>query len=133
MATPSTLDSILERYRLKKRDLNQEINILNMERICRRSCTEWRSLPSLLGIDDYKVVVANIEGNYRKEEGKKLGFFEEWKKMKGFEATYEVLVGALLETRQREDAERVCEILEDSLPTPAKEMESEEKVAQNTG
>ena len=116
MATPSTLDAILQRYGLKETDLNQEINDSNLEIICRKSCTNWRALPRLLGIDGYKIILANIERDYTKEDEKKLALFQEWQKMNGFDATYKVLVNALLETRQREDAQCVCEILKASLP-----------------
>lgn len=49
------------------------------------------------------------------EQEKRKDFFSQWKSSKGFNATYERLINALLDAKFRLDAEFLCCMLRDSL------------------
>ena len=57
------------------------------------------------------VVINDMECYYEAEEDRRRGFFATWKETKQNEATYRMLVHALLEINQRPDAENICKLL----------------------
>ena len=93
-----------------KQDLDKVISDLHLDEIARTRCTYWKSLPSRLGLPDIVAKDIDIKGSLLESE-KRSEFFRQWKQRKGLEATYRVLVKALLDIDQRLDAEYVCELL----------------------
>ena len=96
----------MEHYGLSEEDCNQQISDWSLEDIARSRCMKWRDLPSSL-----RLPVEDIDKRGAGEEEKRLNFFREWKQMRGFNATYKSLVGALLHIHCKEDAEFVCRLL----------------------
>ena len=101
----------MEHYALSEEDCNQMISDLSLEDIARSSCRKWRDLPSRLVLPG--ILVEDIDRSGTGEGEKRLNFFREWKQMRGFDATYKRLIGALLDIRCREDAEFVCRLVRD--------------------
>ena len=69
------------------------------------------------------IVVRDIDREGKPEEEKRVTFFKRWKRQKGSQATYKVLISALLQTKRREDAECVCELLKKFTPRKTKRTE----------
>ena len=98
---------------LRKEDCDKEISDQDIEYISRKLCKNWRSLPPVLGMP--RVTESDIQRDHNKEREKRRAFFLDWKEFAGSDATYRMLIGALLEIDDREDAEGICELLMNQL------------------
>ena len=105
------LNSLMEDFQLSEEDCKLQVTDIYLEKISSTSCEKWRSLPPYLKME--KIVTKDIDREHQgnDESEKRHTFFKKWKKTKGLKATYRSLINALLETKCREDAERVCELL----------------------
>ena len=101
----------MEHYGLSEEDCNKQISDLSLEDIARSSCRKWRDLPSRFVLPS--ILAEDIDRSGAGEGEKRLNFFRDWKHMRGFDATYKRLIGALLDIHCREDAEFVCRLLRD--------------------
>ena len=104
------INTLCTHFELADQDLDKVISDLHLDEIARTRCTYWKSLPSRLGLPDIVAKDIDIKGSLSEPE-KRSEFFGQWKQRKGFEATYRVLVKALLDIHQRLDAEYMCELL----------------------
>ena len=107
-----TMRSLLKLYELKEEDCNQQISSLHLNEISLNYCQKWRFLPARLNLKD--IVADDISRGLGNEEDKRHAFFLKWKQVKGSDATYRRLIGALLEIKCRQDAEAVCRLLQES-------------------
>ena len=114
-AVLSKVFDLLKKYEITEEDFRRQIADVHLERISRSYCEEWESLPSHLGLET--IVANDIRKNISVEKDRRYEFLLKWKKIKGFCATYEQLVKALLTIHCANDAEEVCEILKDK-PQP---------------
>ena len=101
----SVISTLCAHFELVDHDLDKEISDLHLDEIAQARCTYWKSLPSRLGLQD-----VDIDKDFSKEFDKRREFFQQWKQKKGSEATYRSLVRALLDIKQRHDAEYVCKL-----------------------
>ena len=108
---------LIKNYKLSVEDCNKKVSDAHLEAISQSTCEHWKRLPSNLEMD--VITVSEINRNQSKEEGKRLEFFHTWREQKGSKATYKQLVLALLNTKCKDDAEKVCEILKKSQPIEA--------------
>lgn len=109
--------SILIHFNLNDEDCRTPVTSSHLDEISLRMCGDWRFLPSHLGLEDNVVEDINRKPTCTDEKGKRRELFRKWEQSKGSKATYERLIFALLKQEQRKDAERVCELLRDSLST----------------
>ena len=93
MATPEYL---MKHYGLSEDDCIKEVSDWHTQQI---SCEHWRKLPSCLGLET--TTVSDLERDFKTEEERRIGLLKKWKKMKGFDATYKVLIKALLDIESR--------------------------------
>ena len=107
-----------EQYQLKEEDVNEQVTDLHIHEISRSHCKKWKSLPAYLEMEG--IVASDIDKKPIEEDEKRCDFFSKWKKEKGSEATYKVLIGALLKMRCKEDAESVCEMISHSASSTSK-------------
>ena len=117
---------ILQHYELTEEYISRQISDAHLDEVA-QLCFNWRKLPSHLKMQTS--IVADIERDYAKEEERRHKFFQLWKQSNGFDATYEILIGALLEIECRGDAENVCKILKKSVaqcatPEPSKQKQA---------
>ena len=110
----STVSSICAHYGVNQEDLNKEISDLHLAKIVQSRCTRWRSLPSHLELETN--LLSDIDRDFPKEVEKRSEFFDQWKRQKGSEATYKRLMQALLDVKERHDAEYVCQLSQQILP-----------------
>ena len=110
-----TAYSIMERYQLQEEDCSKQISDSHLEKIAHSNCEKWRSLPSYLKME--AIISKDIEREFKGEEERRLEFLKHWKQERGLDATYRELVNALLEIKCRQDAEKVCELLQKFLST----------------
>ena len=101
--------SILSHFNLRVEDCRKPVASTLLDEISLKFYGDWKFLSSQLGLEDN--VAEDIDRKPIDEKGKRREFFREWKQRKGFEATYERLILALLKCEQRQDAENVCELL----------------------
>ena len=132
MSLHKDFSKVLKINGIKETDaiLSTKVTDLHALDIADAHCSEWASLLVVLGIENSSSVKKDIEKKHvgdAKEQRKE--FFEVWKKQKGKEATYKVLINALLQIKQRSDAEYICNLLKDS--TDANPQESEGIIANN--
>ena len=110
------ISSLVAHYELSEDDCRREVSDADIAKIASSLHGKWKSqLPSLLGLDP--IVVDDILGapGNIPEEDRRLAFFRKWKQQKDFEATYEVLISALLEINCKQDAGTVCKILKETV------------------
>ena len=105
--------AILNHFELRLEDCEQAIESSILDEISLKCCKDWKFLSSLLELED--TVVWDIDHKPVDEKEKRREFFREWKQRKGFRATYERLIRALLKYERQQDAEKVCELLCGSL------------------
>lgn len=72
-------------------------------------------------MENPKTIQNDIQADYRTAQEQTKRFFEVYIAEKGCDATYKELIAALLHTKQREDAEFVCELLK--TPTSSKTLQ----------
>ena len=105
-----TLSSLMERYKLTESACKKEIGDEFFESISHSFCDNWRRLPGYLRVRN---VVDEIEDKRKDEWLRKIAFFRFWRQSRGPDATYEVLIGALLKIGCVDDAHSVCKLLQD--------------------
>ena len=127
MATDMSLEfsSLLSYFKLREEDCEKPVRDSHLDEISLKCCKDWRLLPSQLALED--IVVNDIDRKTCDEKEKRRDFFREWRQKKGRKATYEKLILASLKLEQQRDAEKVCELLQQSLQasttaTPAQSM-----------
>ena len=106
------MDKIVDHYKLTEDHISQQISDAHLDEVA-QFCLDWRKLTSHLKMQTS--IVADIERDHVKQEERRCEFFRTWKQQNGFDATYKILIGALLERERRDDAERVCKLLKTSL------------------
>ena len=109
------LSELLSEFDLTEKASEQPISDTHLEVISRTSSQQWRSLPPHLELPD--TTVDDIEHDSHKEEERKNNFFFTWKHKKGSHATYRKLLESLLKIERRDDAEKVCKLLLESVAT----------------
>ena len=87
---------------------------LQIEKISRSLILEWERLPPYLGLRSIAAEDIENDCSITEPKNKRLKFLNEWKTIKGADATYEVLVCALLQIERQADAQSVCELLQDN-------------------
>ena len=87
---------LMNRYGLSDVDCGKEVSGEDLEKI---SCSLWRKLPKHLGLEES--VVDDLERDFRTEEERRGALLKKWKRREGFDATYIVLIKALLDTYSR--------------------------------
>lgn len=101
----------LKHHGLTERDVRRTVSDEHLEVISRTCCAgeQWKSLPAHLGLGT--ILATDIDGSLRGHRAKRLEFFQEWKKVKGHNATYKQLITALLKIDCGENADKVCTLL----------------------
>ena len=98
-------------------DLIAKSGVKNVDRECTGEdilafgdfCDPWRQVGLYLGLD--RAELNAIDEDYRTVSLKRLGTLQEWKSRFAFNATYRVLITALLECGKADHALKVCQIL----------------------
>jgi hypothetical protein len=103
------LEELLKHFRLSEEVSSQQVSYIHIYKL-QAHCRKWRLLPPYLGMED--IIAEDIDRGRGTEEEKRIDFLKKWKDVKGSNATFKVLIGALLDIRQRYDAEGVCKILQ---------------------
>ena len=109
------ISTLCAQFGVAYHNLDEVISDLHLDEIGLSRCTYWRSLPTRLGLSN--VVAKDIGRDFQKEYERRCEFFQQWKQEKGSEATYRSLVRALLDTKQRLDAEYVCKLASQAIST----------------
>lgn len=118
-AMSSEFSSMLSHYKLREEDCEKLVTHKHLGMISLKCCQKWKLLASQLELENN--VVDDIDHKTCNEEEKRHDFLKEWRQRKGREATYKKLILALLEYDQRQDAEKVCKILRESIQASAPE------------
>ena len=113
MAKSPGFESLIVRYQLTLEDVDKQITDIHIEAISRTLCGKWRSLPAHLELDS--IIIEDIDHLQVEEDQKRNKFFTTWKAKKGLEATYRKLISALQKIEYNDDAQRVCELLSQSV------------------
>ena len=111
-----TLLELVDQYGLSEADTSQQASDSDLELISRSCCEQWKSLPPYLGMET--IVANDIDKSQKAPQEKRHDFFQKWKEIKGSNATYKVLISALLKMKCGQDAEKVCQILKKSIQPP---------------
>ena len=104
------------------REGDKPIPDAHLDQISRTCSKKWRYLPAHLELPDS--MVDDTEHDGKNEEERRHIFFFGWKKSKGSRATYRKLVNAFLKIECREDAEKVCKFLKESVQPPSPPVRS---------
>ena len=110
----AALDSLLKQYKLKREDVSKKISDMHLDKISHSCCSQWRRLPPYFDME--KIVKDDINRLSGNEDEKRSSFFSKWVDEKGSDATYEKLISALLEVGCKNDAEKVCKLMQ---PVPS--------------
>jgi hypothetical protein len=114
------LEELLKHFRLSEEVSSQQVSDIHIKEISQAYCGKWRLLAPYLGMKT--IDAKDIDRGPGDEEEKRSDFLNKWKDAKGSNATYKVLIGALLDTRYRNDAEGVCKILQAASSLTAGEL-----------
>lgn len=109
MAKPVTVEFILSRHGVPESACNKKITDLHMQEIALKRCRRWKDLPVHLGME--KSDADDLDHKQISETEKIKGFLDKWEQAYGTDATYRVLMDALLKIKNRGDAEFICELL----------------------
>jgi len=127
------VDSLVDKYCLRREALLWQIDDKHIEKIARFYCAKWKSLIPHLKMNAIKA--KDIDRQYTEEEEKRRELLFKWREMYGHNATYEVLIEALLEIECLHDAEGICKLVQDSQTTILQEVQSakeQQTIAVNT-
>ena len=107
----SALSLLLAKYELKIKDASKRISDIHLDKISHSCCSQWRRLPAYLDME--RIVKDDVNRHSTSEEAEKRSlFFSKWVDEKGSDATYEKLITALLEMGCKNDAEKVCKLIQ---------------------
>ena len=112
MSDQEVYQKILKHYSLSPEVCRQKVSDDHLDKISRSYCEHWRDLETCLDLGPS--MVKDIKRMQGDEAEKRREIFFGWKKRKGFDATYERLIRALLKIDCRQDAESICELLQES-------------------
>lgn len=93
--------------------LDTKVSHIDSQTIATACSFKWGQLLPLLGVKHPKTVQNDIQNDYSSLPEKRENFFSVWIKEKGSEATYRALIIALLQIKERESAEFVCNLLKE--------------------
>ena len=110
----STFLQLMSQYGLRERQYNQQVSDINLEKLSRSGCKQWKSLPPHLELE--AIVAEDIDKSQKGEREKRHEFLLTWNEMKGSSTTYKQLITALLKIKCRRDAEKLSEMLKKSVP-----------------
>ena len=88
----------------------------HLDQIALKHCACWKLLSPHLDLGNMTIndITRSLTLATELETDKRVEFFRQWKKVKGFEATYKKLVAALLKIDQKHEAGIVCKFLKQS-------------------
>ena len=89
---------LMDHYRLSDEDCNKPVSKEHFEELS-SLCEPWRKLPQYVGLKT--TVEGDLERDFKTEEEKRVGFIKKWKERNGFDATYKMLIEALLLIKSR--------------------------------
>ena len=118
------MDAFKDHYNLSEDDLNQEISDSHLDQIALKHCACWKLLSPHLDLGNMTINDITRSLTLATETDKRVEFFRQWKKVKGFEATYKKLVAALLKIDQKHEAGIVCKLLKQSRQSDPKKESS---------
>ena len=104
---------LIQQHELSEEDCEKPISDEHLEAISRSCCKQWKSMPPHLEMDT--IEAEDIDKSKGEEREKRHKFLLKWKGIKGSKATYRQLITALLKMKCREEAEKVCKVLKESL------------------
>ena len=106
---------LIQQLELSEEDCEKPVSDEHLETISRSCCKQWKSMPPQLEVET--IEAEDIDKSCKGEEREKRHkFLLKWKGIKGSKATYRQLITALLKMKCGEEAEKVCEVLKESLP-----------------
>ena len=110
----STFLPLMSKYTLTERQYNRQVSDTHLEKLSRSGCKEWKSLPPYLKLEG--MVAEDIDKSQKGEREKRHDFLLKWKDEEGSDATYRQLITALLKIKCTQDAEKLSEMLKQSVP-----------------
>ena len=126
MSSTEELEAFKKRYHLTEDDWNKEISDSHLDQIALEFCACWELLSSHLDLGNTTINDIKLNPALPTETDKRQEFFRQWKRVKGFEATYKKLVAALLRIDQKEEAGIVCKMLKQSCPSAQEQCQKQE-------
>ena len=109
-----TLDELLKEVGITHKQLKEKCTNEHLHGIA-LSLKSWRTLAPHLRLSSSEVEAVDKDAHSEKERRQK--FLELWKDKFAFTATYKVLVEALLENGNADQAEEVCRLLVSQQPS----------------
>jgi hypothetical protein len=107
--------------------MDQQVSDRHLQKISCVCCKDWRSLPAHLQLET--IVAEDIDRSPKGEEEKRYDFLKKWKKIQGSGATYTKLHDALLAIKSKDDADRVCVIMQEVSSSSEASAESNSALA----
>ena len=104
-----TVDDLLAKAGLPRHAGNKKVSDVHILDLSMKHCKKWRSLPAFLDMD--QISVSDLQYAMGSESDKRKLFLEKWQQEKGSDATYRVLMAALLSVQCRDEAEYICNVL----------------------
>ena len=112
----STFTNLQVSNALENSDFDKQVSDAHLNDFSTNCCSEdWKLLCPHLKLNG--VVAEDIDREPLSPKLKRKSFFGKWKQEKGSDATYRVLVCALLRINHRQDAEYLCKLLKNSMQT----------------
>lgn len=115
ISIPRSLRRLVKQYNLTELELSRQVSDQHIEKFSRSHGSSWKSIPSHLGLKT--IIAEDIDHSPKSEPEKRHAFFSTWKHVQGSFATYKALINALLVIESRQDAESVCEMVQDYATT----------------
>ena len=122
------MDAFKDHYNLSEDDLNQEISDSHLDQFALKHCACWKLLSPHLDLVNMTINDITLNLTLATETDKRVEFFRQWKKVKGFEATYKKLVAALLKIDQKHEAGIVCKLLKQSCQSVQEQSAEEQEL-----
>ena len=133
MSDTEDVDAFKGHYNLSEDDLNQEISDSHLDQIALKHCACWKLLSPHLDLGNMTINDITLSLTLATETDKRVEFFRQWKKVKGFEATYKKLVAALLKIDQKHEAGIVCKLLKQSCQSAQDQSAQELEASKASG
>ena len=132
MAVSTTLEfqELAEQFKLTEANFKEPVSERHLETISRSSCKHWKSLPAHLNLPT--ITADDVDQCQVEQETKRYNFLRKWKEIKGSDATYEQLISALLKIKSKQDAEKICSLLKESIHPPPLRVASDEDAPAST-
>ena len=106
---PPTIEDLVQRANIPKGCLDHECSIQDLQHVA-KYCMKWKQIGHQLHLDSF---ISDIDSDHACEEDKRIAMLTTWKEVFAYDATFRMLIEALISCGYVQSARQIVEYLAD--------------------